>query len=129
MILIGMKPVQDPILTSILDMAVANQEDHHVSDAFEKTMNAFSDHLIVEAEESNAALQSRSSQKMEFLVTLLRAKISDNPLLLKCNRTVLVKKGTRTITDSCHLGRNIRQGREAPQHQFQRHQLLTLARK
>lgn len=32
-------------------MAVASQENHLVSDAFEKTMNVFSDHLIVVAEE------------------------------------------------------------------------------
>lgn len=115
-------------LTRILDMVVANQESHLVSGAFEKTMNAFSGHPIVEAEESNAALQSRSNQKMVFLVMLLQVKILGNLLLFMCSRTI-VKKGTRTITDSCHHGRNTRRGRGAHRHQSQRHQPPTLARR
>lgn len=117
------------ILTRILDMVVANQESHLVSDAFEKTMNAFSAHPTVEAEESNAALQSRSNRKTVFLAMRLQVKTLGNLWLPMCNRTVLVKKGTRTITDSCRLGRNIRQAREAHRHQSQRHQPLTLAQK
>lgn len=52
-------------------MAVANQENRLVSDVSEKTMNVFSDHLIVVAEESNAMLQSRSNQRLMLIVLLL----------------------------------------------------------
>lgn len=110
-------------------MVVANQEGHLVSDVFGKIMNAFLDHPIVEAEGSNAAPQSPSNRKMVFLAMLLQVKISGSLLLLNCNRTILAKKGTRITTDNCRLGRSIRQGRGARQHQFQRRQLLTPARK
>jgi hypothetical protein len=108
-------------------MEVANQENHLVSDVFEKTMNVFSAHLIAAAEELNAMLQSRSNQKTNSLMLLLKVKIPDSPLFLLCSKTVLVRKETKATTDACHLGHNIHQDRGAHRHQFQRHQLLILA--
>jgi hypothetical protein len=112
-----------------IDMAVANQENHPVSDVFEKTMNVFSGHLIVVAEESNAILQSRSNRRMRFLKLLPRVKTPDSPLFLLCNKIVLVRKGTKTITDAYHLGHNTHQDRGVHRHQFQMHQPLTLAQR
>jgi hypothetical protein len=110
-----------------IDMEVANQENHLVSDVLEKTMSAFSDRLIAAAEESNAMLQGRSNQKTNFLMLLPKVKIPDSPLFLLCSKTVLVRKETKATIDACHLGHNIHQDRGAHRHQFQRHQLLTLA--
>ena len=110
-------------------MAVANQENHLVSDVFEKTTNAFSAPLIVVAEELSAVLQTQSNQRTMFLVLLLQAKILDNPLWLLCLKTDLVRIGIKTTTDAYPLGRSIRQDRGAHRHQPQRHQPLTLAQK
>jgi len=110
-------------------MEVANQENHLVSDVFEKIMSASLGHLIVAAEESNAVLRDRSNQKMIFLMLLPKAKISDNPQFLPSNKTILARKGTKAITDACHLGHSIHQDRGAHRHQSQRHRLLILARR
>jgi hypothetical protein len=110
-------------------MAVANQENHLVSDVSEKITNAFSGPPTVAAEESSAVLQSLSNQRTMFLVLLLRAKILDNPLSLLCSKTDLARKGTKTITGVYHLGHNTRQDRGVHRHQLQRHQLLIPARR
>jgi hypothetical protein len=112
-----------------IDMEVANQENRHVSDVFEKIMSVFLAHLIVVAEESNAMLRNQSNLKMTFLMLLLKVKIPDNPLFLLCSKTVLVRKRTEATIDACHLGHNIHQDRGAHRHQSQRHQLLILVRK
>jgi hypothetical protein len=112
-----------------IDMAVANQENHLVSDVFEKTMNVSSGHLIAVAEESNAMLRSRSNQRMRCLKLLPQVKIPHSPLSLLFSKTVLVRKGTKTITDAYHLGHNTHQDREVHRHQFQMHRPLTLARR
>ena len=110
-------------------MAVANQENHLVSDVFEKIMNAFSGPPIVVAEESSVVLQSRSNQRTIYLVSLLQVRTPDNPLSLLCSKTDLVRKGTKTITGAYHLGHNTRQDRGVHRRQLQRHQLLTPARR
>jgi len=110
-------------------MAVANRENHLVSDAFERTMNVFSDHLIVVAEESNAMLQNRNNQRLMYLVLLPRVKTLDNLPSHLCNKTVFMSKAMKTTTDAYHLGNNTRRVRGVHRPQLQKRQPLTLARR